>query len=122
MPLKTNRKVAFTLAAKYASQWLRLDQLTLEANTPTEVHFETVDFPLPLVRQVFANGGGSLGIQYLVYSKTTLTADPIASIYRTRWTFEHYHKSIKQNASLETSSRKPLLCNLTICLPLYMLT
>ena len=103
MPLKSNRKVALSLAAKHAGQWQRLDKMTLEANTPTEIYLETVDFPLTLVKQVFANGAGSTGIQFLVSSQTTLSADQITAIYRTRWNVEPYHKSLKQNASLEKS-------------------
>jgi hypothetical protein len=103
MPLKANRKVALSLDAKHAGQWMRLDQLTLDTNIPTEIYLETVDFPLMLVKQVFANGDGSTGIQYLVSSDTALTADQITTIYRTRWAVEPYHKSLKQNASLEKS-------------------
>ena len=36
MPLKANRKVALSQAARRNGQWVRLDQLTLEANTCTE--------------------------------------------------------------------------------------
>jgi len=58
-------------------------------------------FPLTLVKQVFVNADGSLGIEYLVSSGNTLTADQITTIYRIRWTGEPYYKSLKQNASLE---------------------
>jgi hypothetical protein len=103
MPLKANRKVALTQQAKRDGAWVRLDQLTLEANSPVEIYLESVDFPLLLVKQVFANEDGSTGIQYLVSSETTLTADQIMTIYRQRWNVEPYHKSLKQNASLEKS-------------------
>jgi len=109
MPLKANRKLALSLDAKHAGQWIRLDQLTLEPNTPTEIYLETVDFPLTLVKQVFANADGSTGIQYLVSSDMTLTADQIMIIYRTRWTVEPYHKSLKQNASLEKSPTQTVI-------------
>ena len=33
----------------------------------------------------------------------TLTVDPMTTIYRKRWNVEPYHKSLKQNASLEKS-------------------
>src|SRR5579859_1967230 len=62
MPLKANRKVALTQQAKRDGQWVRLDTLTLEANTPLEIYLESVDFPLLLVKQVFANEDGSMGI------------------------------------------------------------
>jgi hypothetical protein len=103
MPLKSNRKVALSEQAKRDGQWVRLDQVTLEANTPREIYLESVDFPLLLIKQVFANEDGSTGIQYLVSSDTTLTADQMTTIYRKRWNVEPYHKSLKQNASLEKS-------------------
>jgi hypothetical protein len=109
MPLKANRKVALSLTAKQAGHWLRLDQLTLEPNTPTEIYLETVDFPLTLIKQVFANGDGSTGIQYLVSSDTTLSADQMSAIYRKRWNVEPYHKSLKQNASLEKSPTQTVI-------------
>jgi hypothetical protein len=103
MPLKANRKVALSEQAKRDGQWMRLDLLTLEANTPLEIYLESVDFPLLLVKQVFANEDGSTGILYLVSSDTTLTANAMTTIYRKRWNVEPYHTSLKQNASLEKS-------------------
>jgi hypothetical protein len=103
MPLKTNRKVALSEQTKRDGKWVRLDQLTLEANSPVEIYLESVDFPLLLLKQVFANEDGSTGIQYLVSSDTTLSADHITTIYRKRWNVEPYHKSLKQNAALEKS-------------------
>jgi hypothetical protein len=103
MPLKANRKVALSEQAKRDGQWVRLDQLTLEANTPLEIYLESVDFLLLLVKQVFANEDGSTGIQYLVSSDMSLTAETMTTIYRKRWNVEPYHKSLKQNAALEKS-------------------
>ena len=40
---------------------------------------------------------------YLVTSDTTLSGDYISTIYQKRWNVELYHKSLKQNASLEKS-------------------
>lgn len=103
MPLKANRKVALSEATKRNGQWIRLDALTLEANTPLEIYLESVDFPLLLLKQVFTNEDGSTGIQYLLSSDTCLTPDQMTTIYRKRWNVEPYHKSLKQNASLEKS-------------------
>lgn len=103
MPLKANRKVALSEQAKRDGQWIRLDQLALEANTCVEIYLESVDFPLLLTTQVFVNEDGSTGIQYLVSSLTSLTFDQLTTIYRKRWNVEPYHKSLKQNASLEKS-------------------
>jgi len=103
MPLKVNRKVALSAQTKRDGQWIRLDQLTPEPTTPLEIYLESVDFPLLLVRQVFTNEDGSTGIQYLVSSDTSLTFDQTTTIYRKRWNVEPYHKSLKQNVSLEKS-------------------
>jgi hypothetical protein len=62
-----------------------------------------VAFALLLVKQVFTNEDGSTGILYLVTSDTTLNGNGITTIYQKRWNVEPYHKSLKQNASLEKS-------------------
>jgi hypothetical protein len=103
MPLKANRKVALSLADKQAGRYLRVDTLVLEPRTVREVYLEQVDVPLLLVKQVFENDDGSTGLQYLVTSDTTLSYNDITTLYRKRWNVEPYHKSLKQNASLEKS-------------------
>ena len=103
MPLKTNRKVALSLAAKQQGRYVRVDTLELEPNALTTIYLEGVDFPMLLVKQVFVNEDSSTGILYLVTSDTTLTYDAITTLYHKRWNVEPYHKSLKQNASLEKS-------------------
>lgn len=102
-PLKTNRKVALSLADKQQGRYLRVDTLGLEEHTPREVYLEGVDFPLVLVKQVFTNEDGSCGVLYLVSSATTLSFDDLTTTYQKRWQVECYHKSLKQNVSLEKS-------------------
>jgi hypothetical protein len=102
-PLKTNRKVALSLADKHQGRYLRVDTLGLEEHTPREVYLEGVDFPLVLVKQVFTNEDGSCGVLYLVSSATTLSFDDLTTTYQKRWQVECYHKSLKQNVSLEKS-------------------
>jgi hypothetical protein len=65
MRLKSNRKLALSAAEKQQGRYVRVDSLTLEAGVEREVYLEGVDFPLTLVKQVFANEDGSSGIQYL---------------------------------------------------------
>ncbi len=61
-PLKTKRKVALRVADKHQGRYTRVDTLGLEANAPRIVYLEGVDFPLVLVKQVFTNEDGSLGL------------------------------------------------------------
>ena len=103
MPLKGNRKVATSAAAKQQGRYQRVDTLPLEPREPVTVYLEGVEFALLLVKQVFTNEDGSTGIQYLVTSDTTLDGNGITAIYHKRWNVEPYHKSLKQNASLEKS-------------------
>ena len=102
-PLKTNRKVALSVADKHQGRYTRVDTLGLEANAPRIVYLDGVDFPLLLVKQVFTNEDGSLGILYLVSSDTTLSFDDLTTTYHKRWQVECYHKSLKQNVSLAKS-------------------
>lgn len=106
MPLKTNRKVALTLEDKHQGQYVRIDSLALEPDTVMTIYLEGVNFPLHLVKQVFTNGDGSIGILYLVTSDLDLTYDGITTGYGKRWHVEPYHKSLKQNASLSKSPTK----------------
>jgi len=106
MPLKTNRKVALSLEDKKQGRYERVDTLVIEPDTVLTIYLEGVDFPLHLVKQVFTNGDGSIGILYLVTSDLDLTYDGITTIYGKRWNVEPYHKSLKQNASLAKSPTK----------------
>jgi hypothetical protein len=103
MPLKGNRKVATSADAKQQGCYQRVDTLELEALKPVTIYLEGVEFALLLVKQVFTNEDGSTGILYLVTSATTLDGNGITAIYQKRWNVEPYHKSLKQNASLEKS-------------------
>jgi len=103
MPLKTNRKVALSGDDKQQGRYGRVDTLELEPGTRMTIYLEGVDFPLQLVKQVFINEDGSTGTLYLVTSDHDLTYDQITTLYGKRWNVEPYHKSLKQNASLEKS-------------------
>jgi hypothetical protein len=103
MPLKSNRKVAVSLSTKRNGQYQKVDALELEPMQPVTVYLESVPFALLLIKQVFTNEDGSTGILYLVTSDTTLSGEGLATIYQKRWNVEPYHKSLKQNASLEKS-------------------
>jgi DDE superfamily endonuclease len=103
MPLKSNRKVALSQAEKARGQYQAVSQLELPLDATLEVWLEEVSFSLLLTRQVFTNEDGSKGVLYLVTSDLTLPFDRIQQLYQKRWSVEEYHKSLKQNASLERS-------------------
>lgn len=103
MPLKSNRKVALSGSDKRNGRYQSVETLKLEPMKPVTIYLEGVEFALLLVKQVFTNEDGSTGILYLVTSDTTLDGNGMKTIYQKRWNVETYHKSLKQNASLEKS-------------------
>ena len=102
-PIKSNRKIALSLADKKAGRWVVVSTLEIKENTELEIYLEGLEFPLKLVKQVFTNEGEIIGILYLISSDTTLSLDQITTIYQRRWNVEVYHKSLKQNVSLAKS-------------------
>ncbi len=106
MPVKTNRKIALSYDDRRNGRYVRADAADFRTETPIRVFPEGVDFPLLMVKQVFADKDGSTGILYLVTGDTALTYEQITTLYRKRWNVECYHKSLKQNASSEKSPTK----------------
>lgn len=102
-PIKSNRKVALSLADKKAGRWKVVSTLEIEENTEQEIYLEGLEFPLKLIKQIFTNEDEKVGILYLISSDTTISKDHITTIYQRRWNVEIYHKSLKQNVSLEKS-------------------
>lgn len=103
MPLKSNRKVALSATDKQKGRYRAVETLALPAGTTREIWLEDVPFAVLLIKQVFTNDDGSTGVRYLVTSDLTLDYDRITKLFQKRWGIEVYHKSLKQNASLEKS-------------------
>ena len=101
-----NRKVSLAAPKTNTRQFAPVSTLALEANTPLPIWLEEVDFPLLLVKQVFTNKDGSVGIVYLVTSDTTLSVEQIQTLYQKRGKVEEYHKSMKSNLCFAKSPTK----------------
>lgn len=106
MPVKTNRKVALSYDDRRHGRYVRADKAVFMTDTPIKIFLEDTDFPMLFVKQVFENRDGSTGVLYPVTSDPALTYEQITAIYRKRRNVECYHKSLKQNASLEKSPTK----------------
>jgi hypothetical protein len=102
MALKSNRKVALSLADKELKNYVSIESLQPGQQT-VEVWFEELDFPLLLVKQVFKNEDDTVGELYLACSDSSLSYEQITTIYKKRWGVEEYHKSVKSNASFAKS-------------------
>jgi len=103
MPLKSNRNIALSLADKKRGNWVKIETLSLEEHALQEIWLEEVDFPLLLCKQTFTNEDDSSSVLYLVSSDMNLSWEQMTTLYQRRWKVEEYHKSLKQNASLEKS-------------------
>lgn len=102
-PLKSNRKIALSLNEKLQGRWHKLQSLEIETNRRSLIYLEGLDEPVLLIKQIFTNEDGRAAVQYLISSDTKLSIDDITTNYQRRWRVEEYHKSLKQNASLERS-------------------
>jgi hypothetical protein len=109
MPLKGNRNVATSRENKNTGKFVSVSSLSLEENTTVPIWLEGIPFEMLLLKQVFTNADGSIGVLYLVTSDTSLSAQGIKDIYHKRWKVEEYHKSIKSNASFAKSPTKRVM-------------
>ena len=104
--MKSNRSVAFSEEERKRSQYQKLNSLDLKDKEVKTVWLKDMSFPVSLLKMVFKNENGSTGHLYLVTNDLNIDAEKIYNIYQKRWRIEEYHKSIKQNASLEKSPTK----------------
>lgn len=102
-PLKSNRKIALSKTDKLQGRWHKLQNLEIETETAYVIYLEGLDTPVLLIKQIFTNEDGKTAVQYLISSDLKLSIDDITTSYQRRWRVEEYHKSLKQNASLERS-------------------
>ncbi len=111
MPVKTNRQMKLIGEAKYQA----VSELALEAGQAVDARIEGVPFTVRLVKAVFKNEDGSVGVLYLVSSLHGWTGEALIAAYQKRatmpegafygqeWRVEEQHKSVKQNASIGRS-------------------
>jgi len=102
-PLKSNRKVAVSRPDKLQGRWHKLETLEIGTNESRLIYLEGLELPVLLIKQIFTNEDGKTAFQYLISSDTTLLPNDIIRSYQKRWRVEEYHKSLKQNVSLEKS-------------------
>jgi len=106
--LKSNRLFATSLENKYAGKFTRVDKLELSDKQSVRGYLKGYDKEVLIVRRVFTNKDGSIGILNLVCSDITLDGDTISTIYEKRWKVEEFHKSLKHNVDLAKSPTKTI--------------
>jgi hypothetical protein len=107
MALKSNRRVALSLKAKKAKEYISIELLQ-PGQQAMEVWLEELDFPLLLTRQVFKDEDNTAGELYLACSDLSLSYEQINTYYKKRWGVEEYHKSVKSNVAFARSPTKTI--------------
>ena len=67
------------------------------------VYIRSVQPPVAICGDVLPNKDGSVGELLLLTTDVTMSYQQLLTTYQKRWGIEEYHKSLKQNASLEKS-------------------
>jgi hypothetical protein len=102
-PSKSNRKIALSRQDKLQGRWHKLQNLEIKTDAASLIYLEGLEVPVRLIKQIFTNEDGKTAVQYLISSDTKLSISDITTSYQRRWRVEEYHKSLKQNVSLERS-------------------
>lgn len=101
--LKSNRLVALIDQTGKRGQYQKLSEWNLKEGQSLRVALKNCSIPLILITKIFKNEDGSTGYLYLITNDLDKDTDRIYEVYQKRWRIEEYHKSIKQNSSLEKS-------------------
>jgi len=104
--IKSNRTVALSGKDKKSGKFKQVSSLDMRDGESKKVWLKGVPFEVVLVKKVFTNEDGSIGILYLASNDIEYDAAYLYQIYQRRWRIEEYHKSIKENASLAKSPTK----------------
>ena len=104
--IKSNRLVALSNEDRKNARYQRLSSLPIDDKESMTIWLKDMSFPVKLLKRVFKNENGTTGTLYFVSNDLKLDSGQIYDVYQKRWRIEEFHKSIKQNASLEKSPTK----------------
>ena len=104
--VKSNRTVALSGKDKKEGKFQQVSSLNMRDGESKKVWLKDVSFPILLIKKIFTNEDGSVGVLYLASNDIEHDAAYLYQIYQKRWRIEEYHKSIKENASLAKSPTK----------------
>ena len=104
--MKANRLVALSDEERKKGQYQNLSTLNIKDGEARKAWLKDLSLLVTLLKKVFKNEDCSTGTLYLVTNDLDIDSDRIYEIYQKRWRIEEYHKSIKQNSSLEKSPTK----------------
>jgi DDE superfamily endonuclease len=101
--VKSNLEVALSKQDRANGRFVKISSLQLQPGTLLTVFIRSVQAPVAICGDILPNKDGSVGELLLLTTDVTMTYQQLLTTYQKRWGIEEYHKSLKQNASLEKS-------------------
>lgn len=106
--LKSNRLVATSAEEKANGLYQPVSDVAMDSGQCIDVYLKGIPFQMRLGCYDFKNGDGTTGVLYLLSSDMSIEAEGMLELYKRRWSIETYHRSLKQNTSLQKSpTRRP---------------
>lgn len=107
--VKTNLEVALSKQDRANGRFVSISKVKLAIGAPLEVYIRSVATPVLVCKDIFPNKDGSVGELLLLTTDTTMSFQQMLTTYQKRWGIEDYHKSLKNNTSLQNSPARSLL-------------
>jgi hypothetical protein len=105
---KTNLEVALSKQDRANGRFVSISSVSLAVGVPREVYIRSVAVPVLVCKDVLPNKDGSVGELLLLTTDTTMSYQQILTTYQKRWGIEDYHKSLKNNTSLQNSPARSI--------------
>lgn len=118
--VKSNLEVTLSKEDHTKGKFVKISQVKLNPGDLKEVYIRSVNQTVLICKDVFTNKDNSECELYLLCTDLNKTYQFIISTYQERWGIEDYHKSLKNNTSLEKSPTRCSQTQKTHFLPVYV--
>lgn len=105
--VKSNLEVALSKKERAAGKFQKISQLPLSLGCQL-VYLRSVKEPVLLAKDVFTNQNGTQATIYLIATDVSMNFQQIITIYQKRWKVEDFHKSLKNNTSIQKSPTRTI--------------
>lgn len=105
---KSNLQVALSTTDRADGKFIKISDLALQPGTIRHVYMRSVKQAVAVCRDIFINKDGSEGELLLLSTDVQQSYQQLITTYQKRWEVEDYHKSLKNNASLEMSPARTI--------------
>jgi hypothetical protein len=106
--VKTNLEVALSTTDRANGKFIKISEIDLQVGTSKKVYIRSVKQAVVVCRDIFINKDYSEGELLLLSTDVNQTFQQMITTYQRRWEVEDYHKSLKNNTSLEMSPARSM--------------